>query len=334
MEASPFSSAQSVKPEAHLHHSPSNCLNCGAALNGNFCAACGQAARLHVPSAREFLHEFVAHYVALEGKLWKSLMLLMFKPGQLTRDYIEGRRVRYVEPLRLYLSFSIIFFALFKLGGLQIGGNEPDTVPAKPAKATATAVQQAPASAQAGKPIPPVAKAAAEPGDKKKDEPAFIELDGEEVKVRDLAARVSPTLGEKVGRFSDLPSAARKEALKRAFFSYAPYAIFLLMPVFAAFLKILYLGSGRRYGEHVLFALHTNAFAFLCLSLIMAVPGFVPLVGKALGVWLVFYLPTAMRKVYGGSRTITALRWIVLMTVHMVSIVLAAVFAAAMGMMG
>ncbi len=106
------------------------------------------------------------------------------------------------------------------------------------------------------------------------------------------------------------------------------------MPVFAAFLKLLYLGSGRRYGEHVLFALHTNAFAFLCLSLLMVIPDFIPLVGKALGLWLVFYLPTAMRKVYGGSRTLTAMRWMVLMTAHIVSIMLAAVFAAAMGMMG
>ncbi|WP_305821653.1 DUF3667 domain-containing protein [Massilia brevitalea] len=87
-----------MKSEAHLHHGPANCPNCGSALSGNFCQECGQAAILHVPSAREFLHEFVAHYVALEGKLWQSVKLLLFKPGQLTREYIEGRRVRYVEP--------------------------------------------------------------------------------------------------------------------------------------------------------------------------------------------------------------------------------------------
>jgi membrane-anchored protein YejM (alkaline phosphatase superfamily) len=50
---------------------------------------------------------------------------------------------------------------------------------------------------------------------------------------------------------------------------YAPYAIFCLMPVFALFLKVLYLGSGRRFGEHMLFALHTNAFAFLMFSVIL-----------------------------------------------------------------
>lgn len=316
-----------MKSEAHLHHSPANCPNCGSALSGNFCQECGQAATLHVPSAREFLHEFVAHYVALEGKLWQSVKLLLFKPGQLTREYIEGRRVRYVEPLRLYLSFSIIFFALFKFSGINIGAQEREVDAAKP---KAAAVQPAPA----GEGKAAVAAPAAKPADKKTSQPALIELEDDEDDLRKLADIVHPSIGAKMDHFGKLPSEVRNEALKRAFFSYAPYAIFLLMPVFAAFLKLLYLGSGRRYGEHVLFALHTNAFAFLCLSLIMILPDFVPLVGKALGVWLVFYLPTAMRKVYGGSRTLTALRWVVLMTAHTFSIMLAAVFAAAMGMMG
>ena len=102
------------------HQHAAACKNCGVTTTGNFCHQCGQATHLHVPSAREFLHEFMAHYVAIEGKLWRSLKLLLFKPGLLSREYIEGRRVRYVEPLRLYLSFSIIFFAVMKLSGVEI----------------------------------------------------------------------------------------------------------------------------------------------------------------------------------------------------------------------
>jgi hypothetical protein len=56
----------------------------------------------------------------------------------------------------------------------------------------------------------------------------------------------------------------------------------------------------------------------------------VPLVGTALFIWLVFYLPTAMRKVYGGSRLVTALRWLVLLSLHLLCIVLAIVAAAAL----
>ncbi|MGO4382104.1 DUF3667 domain-containing protein [Pseudoduganella sp. RAF53_2] len=64
---------------------------------------CGQEARLHPLSLLEFLHEFVGHYVALEGKLWGSITRLLFHPGLLTNEYLAGRRKRYVEPLRLYL---------------------------------------------------------------------------------------------------------------------------------------------------------------------------------------------------------------------------------------
>lgn len=96
---------------------------------------------------------------------------------------------------------------------------------------------------------------------------------------------------------------------KKALFACPPYAVFAMMPLFALFLKILYLGSGKRYGEHLLCALDTNAFAFLMLTLILRMPAGIPFAGKLLFLWLAFYLPIAIRRVYGGSRKLTALRW-------------------------
>ena len=320
-----------MKNALELPHAATHCPNCGARIAGQFCQGCGQPAHLHVPSAREFLHEFIAHYVALEGKLWKSLALLLFRPGRLTRDYIEGKRARYVEPLRLYLSFSIIFFAIFKLGGANIGIGKPDTPPA--GRAEASVEQKAGKAREAT--VAPALRAREQAREERRlareknnDQDLIVLGEGDDAKAERLAASVHPALGAKVAQFLQLPKEERNDAMLRALSSYTPYAIFLLMPVFAALLKLLYLGSGRRYGEHLLFALHTNAFAFLALSLWMLVPDFIPLIGFGLGVWLVFYLPTAMRKVYGGSRRLTALRWIVLMTLHLLCIVLA-IFAVA-----
>lgn len=320
-----------MKNELQPLHGATHCPNCGTLIAGQFCQGCGQPAHLHVPSAREFLHEFIAHYVALEGKLWKSVALLLFRPGRLTRDYIEGKRARYVEPLRLYLSFSIIFFAIFKLGGgFSIGNGMPETPPAQQVEAS---VEQKAGQAKDAivAPAPGVREQAREvrpAAQKNEDQDLVVFGKGDDDKAIAFAGSIHPALATKMAQFLQLPKAERNDALLRALSSYTPYAIFAVMPVFAALLKLLYLGSGRRYGEHLLFALHTNAFAFLALSLWLLIPDFIPLVAFGLGVWIVFYLPTAMRKVYGGSRLVTALRWFVLMVMHLVCIALAIVAVA------
>ena len=302
-----------MSSESLIHHASATCLNCRAATNGNYCQQCGQATHLHVPSAREFLHEFIAHYVALEGTLWKSLGKLVFKPGFLTREYIEGRRVRYLEPLRLYLTFSILFFALFKLLGGQV--------------------------VQFDEPTPAITQALAE-GRAKETlfGPATLEQAAEYARfLQRLEARTTemhPQFGAKIRRFNALPPQVQRAALKTAFFSYTPYAIFLLMPVFALYLKFLYLGSGRRYGEHFLFGLHTNAFAFLLLALMILIPSNWGFTIFVLVLWLTFYLPMAMRRVYGGGRLLTALRWIVLIHLHVASLGLAVLLAMGQVLLG
>jgi hypothetical protein len=97
------------------------CQNCSAQLpqtpHAHYCPQCGQETHLHPPSLLEFLHEFLGHYVALEGALWRTLRALLLQPGKLTQEYLAGRRRRYVLPLRLYLSASFCFFLLVKVGG-------------------------------------------------------------------------------------------------------------------------------------------------------------------------------------------------------------------------
>jgi hypothetical protein len=285
---------------------------------------------LHPPSTREFLHEFIGHYVALEGKLWKSLCLLLFRPGRLTLEYIKGRRVRYVQPLRLYLTFSLIFFAVMKYVG-----HEPVHVQAPSSRAAATA----PASGQGKDKVKEKGTDEDEDGEERGQPPKLINEDrpGEIRKgtkeVREAVSKVDPGLAsvvvDRVEHVGNLSGEEQSRLFNTALYSYVPYAIFCMMPLFALYLKVLYLGSGRRFGEHLLFALHSNGFAFLALALMLLVPAGWGLVKWMLGLWLAFYLPTAMRRVYGGSRTATALRWIVLMFLHLVT--LAAAIASTVG---
>ncbi|HEY1043585.1 MAG TPA: DUF3667 domain-containing protein [Telluria sp.] len=288
----------------------SHCLNCGTTVHLNYCANCGQETRLHVPSAREFIHEFVTHYIAIEGKLWRTLKLLLFKPGKLTTEYLAGRRASYIIPLRIFLTFSILFFATMKLSNVDLVNSDVGK---------AGQEQQAPARGSAGDSARPDREAAAKPGRRDRSD------------LHELAEYIGPGAVAKIERVLDLPQEQRDKVIAAGFYSYAPYAMLLLMPVFALYLKLLYLGSGRRYGEHFLFALHTNAFAYLQITLMILSPwGFLTFL---LGVWLVFYLPTAMRRVYGGSRIVTFLRWLVLAFLHAFSLSVAVLAALVLAMM-
>ena len=92
--------------------SPPACLNCAAPLTGRYCATCGQKANPLDPSLRDVAHEVAHEFVHLDTKVVRSVRLLFTQPGVLTREYFLGRRSRYVSPLRLYLIFSVVFFAV------------------------------------------------------------------------------------------------------------------------------------------------------------------------------------------------------------------------------
>jgi hypothetical protein len=88
------------------------CRNCGAALQGEYCHACGQKATHTDVTVHELVHDGIHEFVHIDGKIVHTLKLLLFKPGELTAEFLRGRRIRYVTPLRLYLVCSLIFFAL------------------------------------------------------------------------------------------------------------------------------------------------------------------------------------------------------------------------------
>ena len=108
---------RAVEPSAgegtdHTHETI--CLNCGTALLGPHCHQCGQHAHVH-RSLTAFFHDLAHGVFHLEGKLWRTIPLLVWKPGELTRRYIEGQRASFVSPIALFL-FSVFF--MFAVIGL------------------------------------------------------------------------------------------------------------------------------------------------------------------------------------------------------------------------
>lgn len=98
--------------DGHTHERA--CLNCGTALIGSHCHACGQAAHVH-RTLGAFFHDLLHGVFHFEGKIWRTLPLLAWRPGKLTREYIDGRRASYVSPIALFLFVVFLTFGLFNL---------------------------------------------------------------------------------------------------------------------------------------------------------------------------------------------------------------------------
>ena len=79
-------------------------------MHGAYCHECGQKAREPTPGIRDFLHDAIHESLHLDGKILNTVKVLVTQPGQITKDFVAGRRARYISPLRLYLTFSVLFF--------------------------------------------------------------------------------------------------------------------------------------------------------------------------------------------------------------------------------
>lgn len=106
--------AGEVGEDGHTHEK--NCLNCGTPLVGPFCAACGQKSHVH-RSLRGFLFDFVQGLYNFEGKIWRTLPMLAWHPGEMTRRYIAGERARFISPVALYLFTVFAMFAVLNFTG-------------------------------------------------------------------------------------------------------------------------------------------------------------------------------------------------------------------------
>ena len=94
------------------------CLNCGETPLGNYCQNCGQRRHVH-RTLSAIGHDLIHAVLHLDGKFWRTLPLLLFKPGTLTRRYIEGERAKFVSPMAMFLFSVFAMFAVFQAVGIS-----------------------------------------------------------------------------------------------------------------------------------------------------------------------------------------------------------------------
>jgi hypothetical protein len=273
------------------------CRNCNAAVTGEYCAACGQETQLKLPTARVFMREATGRYFSLDGRMWRTLAALLFRPGFLTREYFAGRRRRYIRPARLFLVLSLALFA-----ALRFFASAPLLVDAG-SDASADAPKDAKPS---GEPV--VKFDAGEKGGDLLSLPGFtVHVDPQfNLDLRDATHPLAQELKQRFVHFNKLNRQEKSEQVFLGVVRYGPYAMFVLLPAFALLQTIVYAGRGRRYpdrpsryAEHLVFAAHLHAFLFLACVLALSIP-YTPL-RIALGTWCLIYGFWATKKVYRGG---------------------------------
>ena len=238
------------------------------------------------PSARDLVVDAFWELSGWDGRFANTVRALVQQPGLLTREFLEGRRARYISPLRLYLMASLVYFVLAAAApnvSLSSGALEEVGVRTRTSAGNATlsrpervgiATRGALASDEA---VSPADRAAA---------------------LRDAErapALMRPFLRRALGD---------PKGFKRGVVETMPRMLFALLPVFAAIIALFY--RGRKYPEHLYFAIHLHAFLFLALG-VSALLRFtrLPLLAAAAGtiavLWIPVYATLAFRRVYGGS---------------------------------
>jgi hypothetical protein len=301
-----------------------NCDNCGAPLSGAYCSACGQRVLHHGLSVREFLSDAAEVITHADSRFWRTFVPLLARPGFLTQQYIKGRRASYLPPFRLYLVLSVVFFLLIPL---------TNTGKSDPAKHRAQVMAPAQIHAELQKEV----DAATDPQEK-------AELQSQLQKFDTVRSKIAPVVegdGHSCSRLAEIDSvpawlrqrlvdACAKTQLDQgrglgvSLLHNLGRAMFVLLPLLAALMLLLYWHPRRHYVEHLLLLLHNHAFVFLALSVLMIAGRLIlsdtwaAWVGIGLTLYMIFYLYRSMRRVYGQGRLKTLLKFCALSVAYLV----------------
>ncbi len=300
------------------------CPNCGRDRPESFCAHCGQSDRDYARALRSVAGEFVRETFELDSRLFRTLKLLMFRPGSLTREFSRNRRAGFVSPVRLYIFASFVFFLLLSLlgdfGGATetefgevtvTGGFEEDP---EPAAAELPAAELPAAELPAALPTEErlaAFRAALPPERRRKTDDILARPEGSGGReVLLLLAQIRLEEAGWIGRFvllSGIDMLHDPSVIPRRLIANMPIAMFCLLPVLGLILAVFHFRKKRFYVEHLVFAIHVQTFAFLIYSVALLLPESGPGVAARVGCLLVPYpyFIIAFRRYYENGWILT-----------------------------
>ncbi len=307
-----------------------NCLNCGTTVIGKYCHKCGQENVEPKESVWHLLSHFFNDLTHFDGKFFTSMKDLILKPGFLSKEYMMGKRMSYLNPVRMYLFtsfvFFLIFFSLYKIDkeSTLITINKKNIE-----KIDSVDLRELSAQINNGKPLTKEEL-------KQKIDSTGIKFGNENYKSREeydtlLHAGVKKDnwlkrkfvyktieLNKKYHGNTRLAIINLMNKIQHSI----PQMLFVLLPVFALILQLLYIRhKDFYYTNHAIFTIHFYIFVFIAMLLIFGIaelasaPGmsWLQYIADALILLIFFYLYKAMRNFYKQKRMKTIIKYLLLL---------------------
>jgi Protein of unknown function (DUF3667) len=318
------------------------CLNCGTETTGRYCPACGQENIEPKQSVWHLITHFFSDLTHFDGKFFITVKDLFAKPGFLSREYMMGRRVSYLDPIRMYIFTSAIFFLIllsaFDVGKLNFRDkSKADLLRDPNLRAQMASAKTNQDSLKILKDYLAVSPYVEANFDSSKKTPmgftklkanfhSQAEFDSVQkalpVSLRDgwLKRIIESRKIEISKRYEKEGSNLVRELISNNMHNW-PKVLFISLPIFALLLKMLYFRHKQfYYVDHGIFTVHLYIFSFLILLAFFGVNAFKTFTGWSWLDWLIllivlypfFYYYKAMRRFYGQSGGKTILKYIIL----------------------
>ncbi|MDP4665977.1 MAG: DUF3667 domain-containing protein [Flavobacteriaceae bacterium] len=274
-----------------------SCANCDTSFIGNYCPHCGQQLREFQKPFKFLIIDLAGNMFSFDTRLWRSLKSLLTKPGSYTSEYLDGHRMRFVPPMRLYIFISFVFFVM-----LSTFVNSQIKISEETRNSINTSID----------------KQLTE--DQKKDSLLTIPITGdkENLSSQDLSriANADNHLNIQIGGVKenlssrDLAQIAKKvidepDRYMSSFLNFFSWSLFLLMPFYAFILWLFFRKSKPYYFSHLLFAINQHAVVFLWSIVIISVKLLLPnrdLYPENYLLWLIpIYLYLGEKRLYNKS---------------------------------
>ncbi|MDI5899497.1 DUF3667 domain-containing protein [Flavobacterium yafengii] len=312
------------------------CLNCRYVVENRFCPNCGQE---NTDTRKTFHHLFIHFFEDLthyENAFWRTIKNLLFKPSALTKEYLSGKRLSYLAPVRLYIFISFITFLLIAIFPGEINSSEK-TIEKEPIITTKNKSFQNTIS---------VNDSVKKNQTNSKDDIQLFNFGYESVEQLDSIQKYAPE-SEKLSDFSYWINRkiqivkgnnTQSEIIEKFISSFThnlPKVLFVFMPIFAFFLWLFHNKKRWYYFDHGIFTLHYFSFLLLIFLLLFLINkgltpfsesslvSFIQIVINFIGIgWMLYYFYPAHHRFYGESRFISFIKSSLLFFINFILVII------------